>query len=97
MCKNSSKIISEGRLIASVATPRYGLFSVYVAQRKKLFVWLVLHICCACCRTFLGLEVYAGHARLLDLVQTVDKTMSEFGLDTFYEVSALKWSGKFFF
>lgn len=36
-------------------------------------------------RTFLGLEVCTGHAQLLDLVQTVDKTMSEFGLDTFYE------------
>lgn len=38
-----------------------------------------------------------GHAQLLDLVQTVDKTMSEFGLDTFYEVSAWKCNLFFFF
>lgn len=35
------------------------------------------------------MEVCTGHAQLLDLVQTVDRTMSEFDLDTFYEVSAL--------
>lgn len=36
-------------------------------------------------RTFIGLEVCTGHVQLLDLVRTVDRTMSEFGLDTFYE------------
>ncbi|XP_070763554.1 U6 snRNA phosphodiesterase 1 isoform X1 [Enoplosus armatus] len=36
-------------------------------------------------RTFLGMEVCTGHAQLLDLVQAVDKTMTEFRLDTFYK------------
>ncbi|XP_068168205.1 U6 snRNA phosphodiesterase 1 [Antennarius striatus] len=36
-------------------------------------------------RTFLGMEVCTGRAQLLDLVQTVDRTMKEFRLDTFYE------------
>ncbi|XP_068595765.1 U6 snRNA phosphodiesterase 1 isoform X2 [Brachionichthys hirsutus] len=36
-------------------------------------------------RTFLGMEVCAGHVQLLDLVQAVDRTMKEFHLDTFYE------------
>ncbi|KAM9352492.1 U6 snRNA phosphodiesterase 1 [Symphorus nematophorus] len=36
-------------------------------------------------RTFLGMEVCAGCAQLLDLVQAVDKTMMEFSLDTFYK------------
>ncbi|XP_034033125.1 U6 snRNA phosphodiesterase [Thalassophryne amazonica] len=36
-------------------------------------------------RTFLGMEVSAGHAQLLDLVRVVDRTMTEFGLDTFYK------------
>ncbi|XP_042352562.1 U6 snRNA phosphodiesterase [Plectropomus leopardus] len=36
-------------------------------------------------RTFLGMEVSTGHAQLLDLVQVVDRTMTEFHLDTFYE------------
>lgn len=40
----------------------------------------------AICRTFLGMEVCTGHAQLLDLVQIVDKTMSEFLLETFYKV-----------
>lgn len=40
------------------------------------------------CRTFLGMEVCTGHAQLLHLVQIVDKTMAEFLLETFYEVSA---------
>ncbi|XP_031731515.1 U6 snRNA phosphodiesterase 1 [Anarrhichthys ocellatus] len=35
-------------------------------------------------RTFLGMEVCAGHAQLLDLAQAVDRTMKEFRLDTFY-------------
>jgi len=39
------------------------------------------------CRTFLGMEVSAGCAQLLELVRVVDKTMTEFQLDTFYEVS----------
>ncbi|MEQ2276939.1 poly(U)-specific 3'-to-5' RNA exonuclease [Ameca splendens] len=37
------------------------------------------------CRTFLGMEVSTGHAQLLDLVRAVDKTMTEFRLDTFYK------------
>uniref|UniRef100_UPI0037E845F8 U6 snRNA phosphodiesterase 1 isoform X1 n=2 Tax=Semicossyphus pulcher TaxID=241346 RepID=UPI0037E845F8 len=36
-------------------------------------------------RTFLGMEVYAGQAQLLELVQAVDRTMTEFRLDTFYK------------
>nr|XP_046249766.1 U6 snRNA phosphodiesterase isoform X1 [Scatophagus argus] len=36
-------------------------------------------------RTFLGIEVSTGHAQLLDLVQVVDRTMTEFHLDTFYK------------
>ncbi|XP_032442151.1 U6 snRNA phosphodiesterase 1 isoform X1 [Xiphophorus hellerii] len=36
-------------------------------------------------RTFLGMEVSTGHAQLLDLVRVVDKTMTEFQLDTFYK------------
>ncbi|XP_075962716.1 U6 snRNA phosphodiesterase 1 isoform X2 [Anarhichas minor] len=35
-------------------------------------------------RTFLGMEVCAGHAQLLDLAQAVDRTMKEFRLETFY-------------
>ena len=38
------------------------------------------------CRTFLGMEVLTGHAQLLDLVKAVDRTMTEFRLDTFYKV-----------
>lgn len=38
------------------------------------------------CRTFLGMEVCTGHAQLLNLVQAVDRTMTDFRLDTFYEV-----------
>ncbi|KAG7229819.1 hypothetical protein INR49_012468 [Caranx melampygus] len=36
-------------------------------------------------RTFLGMEVCSGHAQLLDLIRVVDKTMTEFRLDTFYK------------
>ncbi|KAK2841865.1 hypothetical protein Q5P01_012065 [Channa striata] len=36
-------------------------------------------------RTFLGMEVCTGNVQLLDLVQVVDKTMTEFRLDTFYK------------
>lgn len=36
-------------------------------------------------RTFLGMEVSTGHAQLLDLVQVVDRTMTEFHLETFYK------------
>ncbi|XP_036008036.1 U6 snRNA phosphodiesterase [Fundulus heteroclitus] len=36
-------------------------------------------------RTFLGMEVSTGHAQLMDLVRVVDKTMTDFGLDTFYK------------
>lgn len=36
-------------------------------------------------RTFLGMEVSTGHAQLMDLVRVVDKTMTEFRLDTFYK------------
>lgn len=35
-------------------------------------------------RTFLGMEVCTGHAQLLDLAQSVDRTMKEFRLETFY-------------
>lgn len=38
-------------------------------------------------RTFLGMEVCSGHVQLLDLVRVVDRTMTEFHLDTFYKVS----------
>lgn len=33
------------------------------------------------------MEVCTGHAQLLDLVKIVDKTMSEFLLETFYKVT----------
>lgn len=36
-------------------------------------------------RTFLGMEVCSGHVQLLDLVRVVDRTMTEFHLDTFYK------------
>ncbi|XP_056667755.1 U6 snRNA phosphodiesterase 1 isoform X2 [Monodelphis domestica] len=36
-------------------------------------------------RTFIGLEVTAGHAQFLDLVSEVDKVMEEFDLSTFYK------------
>ncbi|KAM3870472.1 U6 snRNA phosphodiesterase 1 [Diretmus argenteus] len=36
-------------------------------------------------RTFLGMEVSTGHAQCLDLIRIVDKTMTEFRLDTFYK------------
>ncbi|KAM9754987.1 U6 snRNA phosphodiesterase 1 [Menidia menidia] len=36
-------------------------------------------------RTFLGMEVSSGNTQLLDLVHIVDKTMTEFRLETFYE------------
>ncbi|KAM6937141.1 U6 snRNA phosphodiesterase 1 [Xenentodon cancila] len=36
-------------------------------------------------RTFLGMEVTTGHAQLLNLVRVVDKTMTDFQLDTFYK------------
>lgn len=36
-------------------------------------------------RTFLGMEVCTGHAQLLELVQAVDRTMTEFRLETFYQ------------
>ncbi|KAJ4938334.1 hypothetical protein JOQ06_002954 [Pogonophryne albipinna] len=35
--------------------------------------------------TFLGMEVCAGHVQIMDLVHEVDKTMTEFHLDTFYK------------
>ena len=34
-------------------------------------------------RTFLGIEVCSGQTQLLDVVQVVDRTMTEFRLDTF--------------
>ncbi|XP_072492779.1 U6 snRNA phosphodiesterase 1 isoform X2 [Notamacropus eugenii] len=36
-------------------------------------------------RTFIGLEVTAGHAEFLDLVSEVDRVMEEFDLATFYK------------
>ncbi|CAL8358539.1 unnamed protein product [Lota lota] len=36
-------------------------------------------------RTFLGMEVAAGHAQLVEIMKMVDKTMIEFRLDTFYK------------
>ncbi|NXL83953.1 USB1 phosphodiesterase, partial [Alectura lathami] len=36
-------------------------------------------------RTFIGLEVSAGHCQLLELVSEVDKVMEEFDLPTFYK------------
>lgn len=49
----------------------------------------------ACClslsffRTFIGLEVSAGHFQLLDLVSEVDRVLEEFDLPTFYKVRGL--------
>ncbi|XP_053282958.1 U6 snRNA phosphodiesterase 1 [Pleuronectes platessa] len=36
-------------------------------------------------RTFLGIEVCSGQTQLLDVVRVVDRTMTEFRLDTFYK------------
>lgn len=36
-------------------------------------------------RTFLGVEVSTGHAQLLDIIKVVDKTMTDFKLETFYK------------
>ncbi|KAK1201851.1 USB1 phosphodiesterase, partial [Pygoscelis papua] len=36
-------------------------------------------------RTFIGLEVSAGHFQLLELVSEVDRVLEEFGLPTFYK------------
>lgn len=36
-------------------------------------------------RTFLGLEISAGHAQLTELAKVIDKTMEEFRLATFYQ------------
>ncbi|CAN9499434.1 unnamed protein product [Ophioblennius macclurei] len=36
-------------------------------------------------RTFLAMEVWTGHAQLMELVRVVDQTMTEFRLETFYE------------
>ncbi|XP_041078336.1 U6 snRNA phosphodiesterase [Polyodon spathula] len=36
-------------------------------------------------RTFLGLEVRAGHAQVLEMVRVIDRTMQEFNLSTFHQ------------
>ncbi|XP_067090781.1 U6 snRNA phosphodiesterase 1 isoform X1 [Osmerus mordax] len=36
-------------------------------------------------RTFLGMEVSSGHSQLLQIMKTVDGTMEEFRLETFYK------------
>ncbi|XP_051918152.1 U6 snRNA phosphodiesterase 1 isoform X2 [Hippocampus zosterae] len=36
-------------------------------------------------RTFLGMEVVTGHAQLLNVVRVVDRTLTDFHLDTFYQ------------
>lgn len=36
-------------------------------------------------RTFLGVAVSTGHAQLLDIIKVVDKTMTDFRLETFYK------------
>lgn len=36
-------------------------------------------------RTFLGAEVSTGHTQLLDIIKVVDKTMTDFSLETFYK------------
>lgn len=40
-------------------------------------------------RTFIGLEVSAGHFQLLELVSEVDRVLEEFDLPTFYKVRHL--------
>ena len=40
-------------------------------------------------RTFIGLEVSAGHFQLLELVSEVDRVLEEFDLPTFYKVRGL--------
>lgn len=45
------------------------------------------HFSFVICRTFLGMEVCTGRTQLLDLVKIVDKTMTEFLLETFYKVT----------
>lgn len=49
--------------------------------------WWALFFSVVICRTFLGMEVCTGHAQLLDLVKVVDRTMTEFLLETFYKVT----------
>ncbi|XP_026872975.2 U6 snRNA phosphodiesterase isoform X2 [Electrophorus electricus] len=36
-------------------------------------------------RTFLGMEVYAGHSQLLEVMRRINETMEEFSLCTFYK------------
>lgn len=36
-------------------------------------------------RTFLGAEVSTGHTQLLDIIKVVDKTMTDYRLETFYK------------
>ncbi|XP_061533319.1 U6 snRNA phosphodiesterase 1 isoform X3 [Phycodurus eques] len=36
-------------------------------------------------RTFLGMEVATGHAELLNVVRVVDRTLTDYHLDTFYQ------------
>lgn len=69
---------------ASVLIPWHQFFMV------QLTVWV--SVCpFSPRRTFLGMEVCSGHAQLLDLVQAVDRTMTEFRLDTFYKVISKKY------
>lgn len=49
-------------------------------------------VCClslSSFRTFIGLEVSAGHFQLLELVSEVDRVLEEFDLPTFYKVRCL--------
>ncbi|NXT22382.1 USB1 phosphodiesterase, partial [Syrrhaptes paradoxus] len=53
--------------------------AVLCAARKGCVLFLLLF------RTFIGLEVSAGHFQLLELVSEVDRVLEEFDLPTFYK------------
>uniref|UniRef100_A0A3Q4GVM2 U6 snRNA phosphodiesterase n=1 Tax=Neolamprologus brichardi TaxID=32507 RepID=A0A3Q4GVM2_NEOBR len=64
----------------------------WIQPKMQLSITLVTHLfwlyCSSpgsCARTFLGMEVSTGHAQLLELIRAVDRTMTEFRLETFYK------------
>ena len=66
---------------------------LFVCPCVALSLLLLMEPVCDPYRTFLGLEVSAGHAQLAEIMKMVDKTMIEFRLDTFYKVIACDFSG----
>lgn len=62
------------------------LHRLFRSAAKKYAAPVSVCVCFAC-RTFLGMEVSTAHAQMLDLIRAVDRTMTEFRLETFYKVS----------